>query len=393
MKKKNTTLMILVVLLVVLCAGYVGIVKYKEAQDQKQQEASEAEEEANKIVLNQMDDIVALSFNTTDGQLSFHAHDDVWHYDGDEAFPLNTSKINLILNNLNPLEATRKLEEKEDLSNYGLTEPSKTVTITDAAGNQKVLNIGSMNEYSGDYYASIAGDDNVYTIGTALVNSLDVTLNDLLQLDTIPYLTESDITQIEYKTATESVVYKKEERVKETEETQQETDSSEVESTSTSEETTSEPEMETVWTETRNGTTVDLSDSTKITDAISSISQLSINSCEAYNVSTEQFASYGLDEANSKDIIITYNDATSETQEQKTFTLHIGNLSAQETSYYCIRVDESTQVDRIAAFSIDSIISDLQQVGEPAEETESTSESASTQAESSDAVTESVAEN
>lgn len=376
MKKKNTTLMILVVLLVVLCAGYVGIVKYKETQDQKQQEASEAEEESNKIVLNQMDEIVALSFNTTDGQLSFHAHDDVWHYDGDEAFPLNTSKINLILNNLNPLEATRKLEEKEDLSNYGLTEPSKTVTITDAAGNQKVLNIGSMNEYSGDYYASIAGDDNVYTIGTALVDSLDVTLNDLLQLDTIPYLTESDITQIEYKTATESVVYKKEERVKETEETQQETDSSE--------ETTSEPETETVWTETRNGTTVDLNDSSKITDAISNISQLSVNSCEAYNVSAEQLAAYGLDAANSKDIIITYNDTTSETQEQKTFTLHIGNLSTQQTSYYCVRIDESTQVDRIVEFNIDDIISSLQQVGEPVQETE---------AESSDAAVESAAGN
>lgn len=386
MKKQNRTLIILVVLLAILCVGYVGIVKYKEVQDQKQQEASEAEEEANKIVLNQMDNVAAISFNTADGQLSFHAHDDVWHYDGDEAFPLNTTKLNTILNSMNPLEATRKLEETEDLSNYGLTEPSNTVTITDNAGNQKVLNIGSMNEYSGDYYASIAGDDSVYTIGSTLVSGLDVTLDDLLQLDTIPYLTESQITQIEYKTATESVVYKKEERVVEAEETQEATDSSET--TSASEETTAS-ETETVWTETRNGATIDLSDSTKITDAISSISQLTMNSCEAYNVSAEQFASYGLDEANSKDIIITYNDTTSETEEQKTVTLHIGNLSTQETLYYCVRMDESTQVDRIAASNMDSIISNLQQVGEPVEETEADA----TQSESSDAATESVAGN
>ena len=382
MKKKNTRLMILVVVLVVLCAGYVGIVKYKEVQDQKQQDASEAEEEANKIVLNQMDSITRISFNTTDGELAFTYHDDSWHYEADEAFPLDVSKINLIQNNLNPLEATRKLEEKEDLSNYGLTQPAKTVTVTDASGNQKVLNIGSMNEYSGDYYASIAGDDNVYTIGTELVNSLDVTLDDLLKLDTIPYLTESDITQIEYKTAAESVVYKKEERVKAAEETEQETQSSAAEETSAS--AASEAETETVWTETRNGTTVDLNDSSKITDAISNISQLSVNSCEAYNVSAEQLAAYGLDTANSKDIIITYNDTTSETQEQKTFTLHIGNLSTQQTSYYCVRIDESTQVDRIVEFNIDYIISSLQQVGEPVQETE---------AESSDAAVESAAGN
>lgn len=382
MKKKNTILMILVVVLVVLCAGYVGIVKYKEVQDQKQQDASEAEEEANKIVLNQMDSITRISFNTTDGELAFTYHDDSWHYEADEAFPLDVSKITLIQNNLNPLEATRKLEEKEDLSNYGLTQPAKTVTVTDASGNQKVLNIGSMNEYSGDYYASIAGDDNVYTIGTELVNSLDVTLDDLLKLDTIPYLTESDITQIEYKTAAESVVYKKEERVKAAEETEQETQSSAAEETSAS--AASEAETETVWTETRNGTTVDLNDSSKITDAISNISQLSVNSCEAYNVSAEQLAAYGLDAANSKDIIITYNDTTSETQEQKTFTLHIGNLSTQQTSYYCVRIDESTQVDRIVEFNIDDIISSLQQVGEPVQETE---------AESSDAAVESAAGN
>ena len=239
-----------------------------------------------------------------------------------------------------------------------------------------------MNEYSGDYYASIAGDDNVYTIGTELVNSLDVTLDDLLKLDTIPYLTESDITQIEYKTAAESVVYKKEERVKAAEETEQETQSSATEETSAS--AASEAETETVWTETRNGTTVDLNDSSKITDAISNISQLSVNSCEAYNVSAEQLAAYGLDAANSKDIIITYNDTSSETQEQKTFTLHIGNLSTQQTSYYCVRIDESTQVDRIVEFNIDDIISSLQQVGEPVQETE---------AESSDAAVESAAGN
>ena len=135
---------------------------------------------------------------------------------------------------------------------------------------------------------------------------------------------------------------------------------------------------------TRNGTTVDLNDSSKITDAISNISQLSVNSCEAYNVSAEQLAAYGLDAANSKDIIITYNDTTSETQEQKTFTLHIGNLSTQQTSYYCVRIDESTQVDRIVEFNIDDIISSLQQVGEPVQETE---------AESSDAAVESAAGN
>ena len=222
----------------------------------------------------------------------------------------------------------------------------------------------------------------MYTIGTELVNSLDVTLDDLLKLDTIPYLTESDITQIEYKTAAESVVYKKEERVKAAEETEQETQSSAAEETSAS--AASEAETETVWTETRNGTTVDLNDSSKITDAISNISQLSVNSCEAYNVSAGQLAAYGLDAANSKDIIITYNDTTSETQEQKTFTLHIGNLSTQQTSYYCVRIDESTQVDRIVEFNIDDIISSLQQVGEPVQETE---------AESSDAAVESAAGN
>ncbi len=393
MKKKNRVLIILVVLLAILCGSYIGVIKFKDAQEQKQQEASEAEEEANKIVLNQMDSISRISFNTTDGELAFNYHDDAWHYEADEAFPLNTSKINLIQNNLNPLEATRKLEEKEELANYGLAEPSKKVTIADASGNQKILNIGSVNEYTGDYYVSIEGDENVYTIGSALISSLDITLNDLIQLDTLPSLSESNITQIEWKNGIEDVIYKKEERVKETEESQSDGTSSEESQTQDStSETSSEPETETVWTETRNGTTADLNDSSKITDAISTISQLAVQSSENYNVSEDQLASYGLDEASGRTLIITYNDMTSENQESKTITLRIGNLSAQETSYYCVRMDDSQQVSRIAAFNLDSIISNLEQVGEPVEVTIPETEAISSETEVSEAVADSTAQ-
>ncbi len=367
LRKKNITLLVLVVVLAVLCAGYVGVVKYKEVQDQKQQDASKAEQEANKIVLNQMDTITNIAIHSADGNLAFSYRDDTWHYDGDEAFPLNVNKINLIQNNLNPLEATRKLEEKEDLVSYGLTAPMKTVTITDGLGNQKILNIGSQNEYTGNYYISVSGDDNVYTVGTTVIDSLNITLDDLLQLDTLPSLSESNITQIEWKTSTDSVIYKKEERVKETEaQTEASTEAAQSDESQSSD---SSEETEIVWTETRNGTAADLSDSTKVTDAIRVIGEISISSCENYNVSEEQLAAYGLDEGVCKEVIITYNDMTSETQEEKTVTLHIGNLSASESSSYCVRVNDSKQVSRISASQIDSIMSDLQQVGQPIEVT------------------------
>lgn len=372
LRKKNITLLVLVLVLAVLCAGYVGVVKYKEVQDQKQQDASKAEQEANKIVLNQMDTITNIAIHSADGNLAFSYRDDTWHYDGDEAFPLNVNKINLMQTNLNPLEATRKLEEKEDLVSYGLTAPIKTVTITDGLGNEKTLNIGNQNEYSGDYYISVSGDDNVYTVGTTVIDSLNITLDDLLQLDTLPSLSESNITQIEWKTATDSVIYKKEERVKETEaqtEENAENESTEAARSDESQSSDSSEKTEIVWTETRNGTAADLSDSTKVTDAIRVIGELSISSCENYNVSEEQLAAYGLDEGVCKEVIITYNDMTSETQEEKTVTLHIGNLSASESSSYCVRVNDSKQVSRIAASQIDSIMSDLQQVGQPIEVT------------------------
>ena len=103
MKKKNRNLMILLVVLVILGGSYIGVVTYKDVQEQKQQDASAAEEEANKIVLNQMDSVARISFPTSEGELAFTYHDDAWHYEADESFPLNTSKLNLIQNNLNPL--------------------------------------------------------------------------------------------------------------------------------------------------------------------------------------------------------------------------------------------------------------------------------------------------
>ena len=67
----------------------------------------------------------------------------------------------------------------------GLDNVTKTVTAEDANGTTKTLKIGNVNEYTGDYYAMVDGDDAVYTIPESIVNYTNYTLDDLLQLDTV----------------------------------------------------------------------------------------------------------------------------------------------------------------------------------------------------------------
>ena len=51
-------------------------------------------------------------------------------------------------------------------SEYGLDDPSMTITLTFTDGTQKILYIGEQNPMTDVYYASMEGDDHIYTISS-----------------------------------------------------------------------------------------------------------------------------------------------------------------------------------------------------------------------------------
>ena len=69
---------------------------------------------------------------------------------------------------LSGLTASRVLDEPETLADYGLDDPSLTITATDGDGTAYTFAIGDQNEVTQEYYLLYNGEeDKVYLVDSA----------------------------------------------------------------------------------------------------------------------------------------------------------------------------------------------------------------------------------
>ena len=349
-KKKRNTLVVLLAMLVVVCGVYFGVSKYSEAQ---MNEETQAEEES--IPMIQMDDVVAVSYDNETASLSFEKREDEWICLEQEDFPLIQNRINSIANAMKDMSANRKLDDTTDLSQFGLDQVTKTVTAEDSEGNTKTLKIGNVNEYTGDYYAMVEGDDTIYTIADSIVNYTDYTLDDLLQLDTVISVTSAQATSVTVEKNGTQVKFVKKEVEAETEaETEAEAETTEEPVSETEEGTeteSTEAETQQVWFEVTDSGETQLEDETDLNTAINSVGSASVASCVNYKVEGDDRAQYGLDEAS--ETVITVEFATEE--EEGSSILHVGNLD-DSGNYYYVGVGDSKAVNLIEKDSLENML-------------------------------------
>lgn len=352
-KKKKNTVIVLLGVLIVACGAYVGVLKYNEAQEGKG-----TEEEDTSIPIIAMEDVVAVSYDNETAALSFVKQEDTWINTEQEDFPLMQNRINSIANAMKNMSANRKLDDTDDLSQYGLDDVTKTVTAEDADGNTKTLKIGDVNEYTGDYYAMVEGDDSVYTISEGIVNYTDYTLDDLLQLDTVISVTSAQANTVTIEKNGTQVKFEKRE-VEAEEETQEETqaesagEDSETEAQTDSTETAETQAMEEAWFAITDSGENRLEDEaeTELNTAINSAGGSSVASCVNYKVEGEDRAQYGLDETNETIITMDFTAA----DEDGTSVLHVGNLD-DSGNYYYVGVGDSKAVNLIEKDSLERML-------------------------------------
>ena len=73
--------------------------------------------------------VTALSWTQDGTTLSFH-RDDVWQYDDDTEFPVSDSAMDTLLEQFHAFGAAFTIENADDLSQYGLDDPTCTITLT-----------------------------------------------------------------------------------------------------------------------------------------------------------------------------------------------------------------------------------------------------------------------
>ena len=124
-----------------------------------------------------------LSWEYAGNSFSFHKGDQ-WVYDADEAFPVDQTEIGTLLGQFEQFTADFTIENPEDLSQYGLDDPTCTIRIETADGSYDIL-LGDYSQMDQQRYVSI-GDGNVYLASSDPLDVYNVLLAGLIQNDETP---------------------------------------------------------------------------------------------------------------------------------------------------------------------------------------------------------------
>ena len=286
--KRSKRLCILLGVLAVACVATFALSRYQAHQEQI--------ETSGEVVLEiPVDSVQALSWEYDGEELAFHK-DDKWIYDEDEAFPVDGEKIEGLLEQFSAMAAAFIIENPEDLSPYGLDDPTCSIVITTDAETYTIL-LGGYSTMDSQRYVSI-GDGNVYLVAEDPLDDYDVGLRDLLDPDDIPAFD-----QVSKITFTGSENY-------------------EIFYEAYEDGSTRTYCADDVYFAQLEDGTLPL-DTDKVTSYLQTIHYLDVSDYVTYNVTDEELAQYGLDdpELTIQVDYVTENEDGDEVTE--TFTLHI----------------------------------------------------------------------
>lgn len=181
MRKKQWT--ILVIALVAIVAASAGLKGYQKKQDQK---AAQQEEDEKVYALQfASDDVTGISYEYSGETLEFTKTDDTWSCSTDPTAQIDADKMKTMISSLGSMTADSTVESPEDVSEYGIDQPTQQVTLNFSDGSEKTLTFGMENEIVGGIYVQVSGDDNVYLVGSSYVNTtLNKGVDDLKVDDT-----------------------------------------------------------------------------------------------------------------------------------------------------------------------------------------------------------------
>lgn len=302
--------------LVVLILIYVGVGMYQDRSREKEKEKAEAE----KIYMTDFSEVTSVSYDNDGTVLSFTKEGDIWKYDGDDQFPVNTTRMNSLAGTVKKLPALRKLEGGDALSAYGLDTPLRRVTVLEEGKEPVTILIGDKTE-DGNYYAVIDGQEVAYLISSSLFDETAYGLEDMMELEKFPAVTGTDIRTItiERDGVTEHYVKKK-----------------------------LDEDGGIAWYRDSDDTEDNrLPDNSALNVLADSLSSLTIKSCASYKVTEEDLAGYGLDHPQA---VLSYT--YEKDGEEKTFTLSVGNEGEDKTTYYT-RTADSKYVNEIDQADLD----------------------------------------
>lgn len=164
-------------ILVVLCvAAYFGLKVYNEkAAEKEQQEAEEKKIEAFSI---DKEKVNSFSYQVDGNTITFEKEEDIWYYKEDHSISIDQDAISTMLESAAEVTAEQKLENVEDISEYGFDSPTNILTFEMEDGT-RTITIGMQNEITSEYYIMDNNSDAIYVVQTNLNATFSKSVEDV----------------------------------------------------------------------------------------------------------------------------------------------------------------------------------------------------------------------
>ncbi len=203
MKNRKKALVIAIICLAAAAILYLLAVKLNQKEA-----AADSSDDSLVISSVDSDQITAISYEKDGKSLSFIKEDSTWYDAEDKSFPLNQDSLTTMTNTLGAVSATRKLENPEDLSEYGLDAPVLTVRYTASDGKEAEFSVGDTNDAAGGTYLKISGDDAVYLVASDFADTFNSDIYQMADMESFPTITSDSITDINVESGSHTLEIK-----------------------------------------------------------------------------------------------------------------------------------------------------------------------------------------
>ena len=190
MRKQKIQLVVLLAAFLLFALGFYAA-KSISAREEEKERAKEAGEYT--ALSFDADDLVKLEIEREDGNLELDFHEGKWSFVKDinlemeekdeekKTYEVNTSAADELRDTLANLTSQNEIAAGEDENEYGLDQPSMTITVTLLGGAEHSVEVGSLNAMLQAYYIRVDHSDTLYTMSEADHDLLCKTDTDLAQ--------------------------------------------------------------------------------------------------------------------------------------------------------------------------------------------------------------------
>lgn len=190
MRKQKIQLVVLLAAFLLFALGFYAA-KSISAREEEKERVKEAGEYT--ALSFDADDLVKLEIEREEGNLELDFHEGKWSFVKDinlemeekdeekKTYEVNTSAADELRDTLANLTSQNEIAAGEDENEYGLDQPSMTITVTLLGGAEHSVEVGSLNAMLQAYYIRVDHSDTLYTMSETDHDLLCKTDTDLAQ--------------------------------------------------------------------------------------------------------------------------------------------------------------------------------------------------------------------